>query len=66
MEKGHLHRKRSQGNELKSIECTRMEQWISVIPEALYTLHRDSDTETLFSIVSVPVPVPVLCSMYEP
>ena len=45
-------------------------QWVSIIHYLLYTLHSDRDKYPLFSIVSIPVPVPVSfpveCSVYEP
>ena len=45
-------------------------QWVSILHYVLYTLHSDRDTYQLFSIVSIPVPVPVSfpvqCSVYEP
>ena len=45
-------------------------QWVSVLPYVLYTLHRNRDRVSLFSIVPIPVPVsvpfPVPCTVYEP
>ena len=43
-------------------------RWVSILHYALSTLHRDRgrDSKPLFSIVSVLVPVPVPCSVYEP
>ena len=44
--------------------------WISILSYVLYTLHRERDRESLFSIVPIPfpapVPVPMPCSLYKP
>ena len=45
-------------------------RWVSILHYVMYTLHSDRgrDSKPLFSIVSIPVPVPlsVPCSVYEP
>ena len=44
------------------------ERWVSILCNALYTLHGDRNRERLFSIVAalVLVPVPFPHSLYEP